>query len=286
MAEKDINVNNTEEKTKTVAEIISEFFDEVPEKEPIIVGIAGPGGYGKTHFINTFPTPIIADTEGRAQTVMRKFKGQRYRKIVTNMEGVRNTLLMMKTHLCPDESKRSEFTFAMDSASDLLQFSETEYLAEAKKEKVYPLVLWAKVYEKPDFIFNKIRQFGFNAVFTQQLKEVYKNEKPTGEFAPAGYKKIPYRVDIHLQFQKGIEYQGNIYYPEVVVAEVLKDCWHKPEDKKPYLIDVSYDGLFKELKPYKHPKPGDRDAAVLEVLKELEKKTGIPMGQAKVENKE
>jgi hypothetical protein len=174
----------------------------------------------------------------------------------------------------------------MDSASDLLQFAETEYLAESKKEKIYPLVLWAKVYEKPDFIFNKIRQFGFNAVFTQQLKEVYRNEKATGEYMPAGYKKIPYRVDIHLQFQKGIEYQGATYYPEIIVAQVLKDCWNKPEATKPYLVDVSYEGIFNELKHYEHPTPGDSEPAIFNILKELEERTGIPMDKAKLDAKE
>lgn len=272
-----------EEKKQSNEEIISEFFDEVPEKEPIIVGIAGPAGFGKTHFINTFPTPIIADTEARAQIVMRKFEGARYRKITTDLEGIRNTLLVAKTNVAPDTSKRNQFTFAIDSSSDILQMAESEWLKEAKKEKVFPLVLWAKVYDKVDFIFNKIRQFGFNAVLTQQLKEKYEGEKATGEFIPAGYKKIPYRVDIWMQLKKGIEYQGVTYFPETVVGEVLKDCWHNPGVTKPYLLDVSYDGIFKELKPYVHPKPGDRDAAVLQVLKELEKKTGIPMNKAKLE---
>lgn len=271
--------------TRTSAEIVADFFDEVPEKEPIVVAIAGPGGHGKTHFANTFPNPVIADTEGRAQIVMKKFGADRHRKVVSNMAEVRNTLLVMKNHLCPEFSNRSNFTFVMDSASDLLQFAETEYLAEAKKEKIFPLVLWAKVYEKPDFIFNKIRQFGFNGVFTQQLKEEYKGDKATGNWIPAGYKKIPYRVDIHLHFKKGIEYKGEIYFPEVVVAEVLKDCWNKPEATKPYLVDVSYEGIFNELKNYEHPTPGDSEPAIYKILKELEERTGIPMDKAKLDTK-
>lgn len=284
MAEKDIKV--PEEKPMNDAEIINDFFDEVPEKEPIVVGIAGPAGHGKTHFINTFPNPVIGDTEGRAHIVMKKFKGGRHRKITKDMQTIRQTISVMSKNMCPDYSQRSNWTYALDSASDWLQMAELEYLKEAKKEKVYPLVLWSKVYEKLDQVFDKVRELGFNMILTQQVKEIYKNEKPTGEFAPAGYKKIPYRVDIHLNLRKGIEVDGELYYPEIVVAEVLKDCWHKPEETKPFLIDVSYDGIFNELKTYKHPSPGNNDIAAKSILKELEKKTGIPVAKAKAESKE
>lgn len=274
-------------KEMSPAEAIADFFDEIPAKEPIVVGIAGPQGHGKTHFINTFPTPVIADTEGRAHIVMKKFKDKKnYRKITKDMKNIRETIGMMKNNLCPDESKRNTFTFALDSESDFQQMAEAEWLKEAKKDKVYPLVLWAKVYDKMDAVFDKIREFGFNAVFTQQLKEIYVNEKATGEFMPKGYKKLPYRVDIWLQLQKGVEFEGELYYPEIVVAKVLKDCWHKPEEAKPFLVDVSYDGIFNELKEYKHPSPGQSKEAIKLVLKELEKKTGIPVGKAKAENKE
>lgn len=283
MAEKEVK---KEEKQLSPQEEINAFFDEVPEKEPIIVGIAGAGGLGKTHFSNTFPNPIIGDTEARAQIVMKKFKGTRHRKITKDMATIRQTISMMKNNLCPNENERNKWTYVLDSGSDLMQFAEIEYLKESKKEKIYPLVLWSKVYEKMDALFDNVRAFGFNMVITQQLKELYKNEKATGEFAPAGYKKIPYRVDIHLQLRKGIEYKGDLYYPEIVVAEVLKDCWHKPEETKPYLIDVAYDGLFNELKPYKHPSPGNNEEAIKLILKELENKTGIPIAKAKAESAE
>jgi hypothetical protein len=137
-----------------------------------------------------------------------------------------------------------------------------------------------------DIVFDKIRELGLNAVFTQQLKEEYEGEKKTGQLIPSGYKKLPYRVDVHLHLQKGIEFDGNIYYPEIIVAKVLKDCWHIPSEAKPYLVDVSYDGLFNELKPYVHPSPGNESEAIKKVLLELEVKTGIPINKAKVENKE
>lgn len=284
----DTNTNAVKEESKaevekSSAELVAEFFDEIPDKEPIVVGIAGPAGYGKTHFANTFPNPVIGDTEDRAQIVMKKF-GNKYRKSTPNMATIRNTISMMQQHLVPNEEDRNKWTYVLDSGSDFQQMAESEYLKEAKKEKVYPLVLWAKVYDKMDQVFNIIRKLGFNMVITQQIKEVYKNEKPTGEFQPAGYKKIPYRVDVHLQLHKGIELDGEIYYPDVVVAEVLKDCWHKPEETKPYLIDISYDGIFNELKNYKHP--GTRDEAIKSILKELEQKTGIPIAKAKLQNKE
>lgn len=273
-----------EEKQPTAEEFISEFFDEIPEKEPIFVAIAAPAGYGKTHFANTFPNPVIADTEGRAHGVMKKFTGKRYRKVAKNMETIRQTISTMVQYMFTEPAQRNNATFVLDSTSDFQQMAESEYLKESKKEKVYPLMLWAKVYDKMDMVFDNLRKFGFNAVFTQQLKQEYEGETATGNWIPAGYKKLPYRVDIHLLLQKGIEYEGNIYYPDVVVGKVLKDWWHKPEETKPYLIDVSYDGIYKELKPYKHP--GTEKAAIELILKELEKKTGIPINKAKLTDKE
>lgn len=278
--------NKQPEKQLTDKEIIEGFFDEIPTKEPIVVGIAGPPQHGKTHFLNTFPTPVIGDTEGRAQIVMKKFKTARHRKITKDMATIRQTINVMSKQICPDETKRNQFTYALDSGSDWQQMAELEYLTEAKKDKVYPLVLWAKVYEKMDQVFDRIRQLGFNMVITQTVKEIYKNEKPTGEFAAAGYKKIPYRVDVALLLQKGIEYNGELYYADHVVAVVEKDCWHKIEETKPFLLDVSYDGIFNELKEYKHPKPGHKDEAIKLILEEMAKRTGIPVAKAKSENKE
>lgn len=274
------------EKPKTDKEVIHDFFDEVPtgkEREPIVVAIAGAQGLGKTHFSNTFPNPVIGDTEDRAQIVMQKF-GHNYRKSTHNMHTIRETISLMAQKLAPEQKDRVNWTYVLDSGSDFMQFAESEYLIEAKKEKVYPTVLWAQVYKKMDQVFENIRKLGFNMVITQQLKEEYVNGNGTGVFLPAGYKKIPYRVDVHLQLQKGIEYNGEIYYPNSVVGAVLKDSWNRPEHRKPFLVDVSYDGIFKELKEYKYP--GSAEKAIQAILKELEKSTGIPINKAKAANKE
>lgn len=282
MSEKKQKVENKEEvEQKTDEEIISDFFDEIPnknEREPIVVAIASKQGMGKTHFSNTFPNPVIGDTEDRAQIVMKKF-GNKYRKSTHDMNTIRQTISMMAQKLAPDKKDRAKWTYVIDSGTDIQQFAETEYLIEAKKDRVYPTVLWAKVYNKIDKVFTNIRKLGFNMVVTQQMKEEYVDGNATGVFLPAGYKKIPYRVDVHIQLQQGIEYKGDLYYPEVVVGKVLKDSWNKPESKKPFLVDVSYDGIFNELKNYKHP--GSEDKAIEQILKELEKKTGTPINKAK-----
>lgn len=271
----------SDNQTPVVKELptVEEFFDEIPERESIVIGIAAPAGYGKTHFINTCPNPVIGDTEGRAHIVMQKFDGVRHRKVTKEMSTIKNTITMMVKKLCPEVNQRNKWTYALDSGSDFQQMAEIEYLVEAKKDKVYPTVLWAKVYERMDAVFDKVRELGFNMVITQQMKELYKNEKPTGEFIPAGYKKIPYRVDVHLQLRKGIEFNGELYYPDIIVAEVLKDCWHKQAETKPYLLDVTYDGIFSELKTYNHP--GTKEDAIKGILKDLEARTLISIEKAK-----
>jgi hypothetical protein len=269
-----------EEKQLSSKEIVESFFDVIPEKEPIVVSIIADGGFGKTHFCNTFPNPVFNDTEGRARILAKKFPNNKdYIKHTPNMQTIRETISLMFQHLCPDESKRHEWTWVMDSGSDWLQMAETEYLKEAKKEKVYPTILWAQVYNKIDKVFDMIRKMGFNAVITQQLKEKYVGDKGTGEFIASGYKKFPYRVDVSLFLKKGIEYDGNIYYEDFVVAEVLKSCWQSPEERKPYLLDYSYNGIYNELKPYVYP--GSPEKAIQAILKEMEEKTGIPIEKAK-----
>ena len=261
-------------------ELVKSFFDVIPSKEPIIVSIISEAGFGKTHFTNTFPNPVFNDTEGRAQIVARKFKREKnYIKHTTSMKTIRETITLMKDILCQNEEDRHNWTWVIDSGSDWLQFAETEYLKEAKKEKIYPTVLWAQVYNKIDKVFDTIRKLGFNAIITQQVKEEYKGDKPTGNLIPAGYKKFPYRVDVSIHLKKGIEFDGDVYYEDYIVGEILKDCWHSPEESKPYLLDISYDGIFNELKPYKHP--GTKEKAIKQILKELEAKTGIPIDKAK-----
>lgn len=283
MAEKEIKKEAKKEEIKVEKsneEIISEFFDAIPEKEPIVVSYIAEGGLGKTHASNTFPNPVISDTEGRANIVARKFtKNKNYIKHTTSMPDIRNTISTMALNLCPDESKRHEYTWIMDSGSDWLQMAETEYLKEAKKDKIFPIILWAQVYNKIDKIFDTIRKLGFNAVITQQVKEEYKGDKPTGNLIASGYKKFPYRVDVSIHLRKGIEYDGDLYYEDFIVGEVLKSCWSNPEERKPYLLDYSYTGIFNELKPYKYP--GSKEKAIMGILKELEKKSGIPIEKAK-----
>jgi hypothetical protein len=284
MAEKDNakakdTIPAKEEKPLSDKEVIEGFFDEIPKKTPIFVAIAGPAGWGKTHFANTFPNVVLGDTEDRAQIVMNKF-GNKYHKRINSMVDIRKTISVMAKNLFKTQTERNNATFVLDSSSDFQQMAENEWLVESKKEKVFPLVLWAKIYERMDEIFNKLREFEFNAVFTQQLKEEYKGEKPTGNLIPSGYKKLPYRVDVHLHLQKGIEYKDNIYYPDIVVAKVLKDAWHRPENTKPFLIDITYQGIYNELEKYQHPGSGEQ--AILNILKELEKKTKIPMDKAKL----
>lgn len=256
-----------------------QFFDATPEREAIIAGIIGGAGDGKSHFANTFPNPVTSDTEGRMHIVAKKFEQKNYIKHTPNMQTIRDTLTMMLTQLVPDRNDRYKWSWIMDSGSDWLQMAESEYLKEAKKEKVYPMVLWAQVYDKIDQVFDLIRKQGINCVITQQLKEEYAGEKKTGNWIAAGYKKFPYRVDVLIHMRKGIDYNGDTYYEDFRVGEILKDCWHSTEDRKPYLLDVTYQGIFNELKPYIHP--GTKDAAILGVLQELEAKTGIPIEQAK-----
>lgn len=239
---------------------MSDFsFDGFSKKANIVVTIEASQGMGKTHMSCTFPGVRLADTEFRAEMVMEKFKNPNFKGI-----GDFDTIRQMVMYCLQNSSNPG--TIVIDSGSDLQKLAENEFLLEAKKDKVYPLMLWGKVYEKMDNMIKVVREYGWNLVFTLRLKPEYDKEgNKTGELIAEGYKRFPYFSDVIIRLQKGIEYEGRILFPNITVGKVIDNKWHPKGDTKPYLIDLSYDGIFKELKP-------KWDGNIETIVKEVETK--------------
>ena len=234
------------------------LYDEM-EREPIFTAIVGKQGIGKTHVALTFPNASVADTEGRAHIVMKKFENDR-RVIIGSWDD------MSKMGSWFLESQPVGSTFVVDSGSDVRHLAEIKYLEETGKTKVYPNVCWAQVDERPKNLIKALRAYGMNVVFTQRIKEKYDEEgNATGEFVPEGWNRIQYFSDVVIWLEHGIKYNDTIYFPDVLVGRVLDNKWHPIGKSKPYLINLSYDGIFEELKP-------EWTGTMENILKEIEQK--------------
>lgn len=240
-------------------EFVYDGLPEEEQREPIFFAIIGDQGMGKTHAANTFPNPVLADTEGRAHIVMRKF-GHKKRKMIATFDDLRQ----MVSHALDTEPEGS--TIVLDSGSDLRSLAEIEYLQETGKEKVYPEVCWAQVDVKPKNLLKALRAYGWNCVITQRTKDVYKNGEQTGEKEAEGWKRIPFLCDVTVWLQTGLEYNGKLYGPDLTIAKVIDNKWHPKGTGKPYLINVSYDGIFEELKP-------EWTGTIEDIIKEINEKS-------------
>lgn len=178
-------------------------WDEIPQSladEPFMVLVEGEQGSGKTHFAMTFPEPIfIVDTENRADKVAAKFAGRKqvYRKRCQTFNDIRQTLLQL---VFPHFETG---TVVIDSGSDLQRYAESEFLMEAKRDKIYPTVLWAQVFAKIDGLLSTLRDKGFYTVITARLRDEFNGKgddaERTGNRILEGYRRLPYLVDIHLR---------------------------------------------------------------------------------------
>lgn len=243
------------------------------DREPIFVSFVGEQGIGKTHVALTFPNASVADTEGRAVIPMKKYKNDR-RKIIGDWDDLSNAANWFL------DTQKVGSTFIIDSASDIRHLAENQYLAETGKAKVYPNVCWAQVDERPKNLIKALRAYGMNVVFTQRIKEKYDKEgNSTGEFAPEGWNRIQYFSDVVIWLEYGIKYNGMLYAPDVLVGRVLDNKWHPKGKSKSHLVDLSYDGIFKELKP-------KWTGTMEDVIKEVQSKSEYQPQKLEVENTE
>lgn len=212
------------------------------------IELTGTWDIGKTHTSMTFPKVFFADTEMKGHIVAKKFGVKNYFR-VKNMEDLRQFIL---TAIVDPECG----TVVIDSGSDCVDLAQAEYLRETGKEAVFPVILWAKVYEKLDELFVLIKSSGKNFVVTSRLKDEYIGDTKTGKQIRASYKKFPYQMELMLRLEGGITIKPKAkdakpfcHFPNKVFGRVVKNNFWKygSEKKKPWLFDISYDGIIKEL---------------------------------------
>lgn len=173
-----------------------------PPTLPFSVMCYGPTKSGKTHWaLHKFQGPLfLVDTERRYHVPMAKAidAGQDIRVAeCTQFEDIDravNDILEASKGVdgCPG-------TVVFDSASDLLSWAEERFLRVTRQDKIYPKVVWARVYSMIDRLIEALRLRGFFVVFLCREKEEYRDDKLTGRLTHEGYKRLPFKSDVVLR---------------------------------------------------------------------------------------
>lgn len=192
----------------------------------------------------------VGDTEHKAWIEMDKV-GNPNLKLIDDMNEFR---AFVDYCLQPANDIR---VVCIDSGTDLRAFAETEFLAEQDPpmKRVYPLVLYGRVFNKIDEQIAKLNRGGKHVVFTARVKEEFEDEARTGRMVRDSYKKIPFQLPVIITLQRGIRASnGRVWFPTHVFGEVIKNSpWKKFKELdsdqlgKPWLFDVSMEGVLDEL---------------------------------------
>lgn len=216
------------------------MWHEVRQHPPLMVEIYGPEGSGKTHLACTFPNPVFLDTEGRSDWVLRKFGHTRLRR-VRSWQDLREAARIILDHVPPPA------TVVVDSASDLQDWATSQWLEETGNERVWPRVNYGKIYAMLDGFIDIWRSSGYTLVFCERVKPEFDaiSEKYTGRLVPDRYRNVPYKADIILELVHELSLDGHeITRP---VARVHKSPWQPKHRTKPYLVELSYEAIIRDL---------------------------------------
>ena len=172
--------------------------------DPASVMLFGAPKVGKTHWaLFNMPSPVyVADTDKRSGHIAVKATAagkEIYRKACINMGDVRN---VVAAALKAADGVDAPGTFVFDGASDLLDLAQDEYLRETQADKIYPKVVWARVYRKIDKLIEALQRRGFFVVYLCREHAEYVGDQPTGRVTHEGYKRLPFKSDVVMRHCK------------------------------------------------------------------------------------
>jgi hypothetical protein len=147
----------------------------------------------------------------------------------------------------------------VDSGSDMRQMAEEEFCKENDLKRVYPIVLFGRVFIKIDYQIMQLFQAKKHFISTSRIRDEFEDDVRTGRKIRDSYKKLPYQLPLMIVLQRGIrDARGKVWFENHVFAEIFKDnFWkrfkEKPTDRigKPWLFDCSFEGVLEEI--VKHP---------------------------------
>ena len=238
---------------KQVPRTTSDFTpDAIPKfaavKDKIFTfNVSGEPNAGKTHLLRTFPDPLFLDTEGKAWVVLEKFNPIPWKRVKT-FGDIRKGI---QWALDKPEIK----TIVVDSAADLSDLAGEEFMEEKNIERIYPPVQYKKVYDKIDPLVVDIQEAGKYLAVSSRRKDEYIDDNRTGRRIIDSYKKFPWDLMISVEITYGIKDNttGKINFPGHRFARVEKNNFFLSDQtrmlnfQKPYLFDVSFEGICEEL---------------------------------------
>ena len=219
---------------------------------PLSVEFYGRYGFGKTHAATTFPCSALIDTEGKGHIVTSKFKDAKWFPVRSFGE-IRNVV-----HTCIENPDVKTVIF--DSSADLVQWAREEWSEEHGGKKPMTMVegvaipfQYSEIYHKIDELLRLCLDSGRNVILTGKVDHTYRDGDVVSEYTQwKGYKKVEYWTMIRIQLVKGLEdpeVKGKIHYPDFIFGKVEKNGFigGMKDRTKPYLIDISVDGIHREL---------------------------------------
>lgn len=235
------------------------IWSPLPEDKHIAVEIQADPDVGKTYFCAHACAKFddngkilehhaaVGDTEFKADIEMIKIQNPFFKKLHT-FQDVRDFV-----YHCIKNPKIE--AICIDSGSDLRAYAEQEFLDETGQKRVFPLVLFGRVFAKIDKLMKDIHDAGKHLVVTSRLKDEYADDERTGRRIRDSYKKFPYQLPMMIHLQYGIrDSKGKIWFSNHIFGEVVKNNWwkkfkEKPDEQisKPWLFDVSFKGIMFEL---------------------------------------
>lgn len=168
-----------------------------PKHRVFSVEFSGEWEIGKTRAASLFPKPAMYDTEHKGYREMEKVGRVDYWYAMHTMQDLRDWVITMVAD--PEVE-----TLILDSGSDLADIASQEYLEETGSEAIFPVVLWARVYNKVDELVHLIRDSHKYLVVTSRLKDLYIADKRTERQVRSGYRKFPYQLDMLINLEWGI----------------------------------------------------------------------------------
>ena len=194
-----------------------------------VIMLSGTEGAGKTHMACTISElmPVyFMDTENRAHKVVRKFEGSKhpihlYQKQI-------NSYLSIKAGIEAITATQPAGAIVIDSGTQYDLWAQDYYLYMSKKDKIYPITLWNEIYRLIDVPIETARKAGFTVIMTTRMKEVYRNDKATGELIPRIYNRAPYISDLMLTVTKAekdpVTLTKNSYKDDIVALTFDRDA--------------------------------------------------------------